>query len=161
MKSSKQVQDWLIAWGGMVTRRVVVDHVLFVVADLDASRALYTAALAPPAMRNFMFRTTASVMGGGTGRLLDLPRAARDHGGACCVLRTIGGRLSKRRALKWSRPSPESDGGSPPVLSWEASAGYARDRLDMATLAAARCRSPVKAPLPGSASPSRTRASTS
>jgi len=31
----------------MVTGRVVVDHVLFVVADLDASRKLYTAALAP------------------------------------------------------------------------------------------------------------------
>ena len=31
----------------MSVRRVVVDHVLFVVADLDASRALYTAALAP------------------------------------------------------------------------------------------------------------------
>ena len=31
----------------MVTGRVVVDHVLFVVADLDASRRLYTAALAP------------------------------------------------------------------------------------------------------------------
>jgi catechol 2,3-dioxygenase-like lactoylglutathione lyase family enzyme len=31
----------------MVTPRVVVDHVLFVVADLDASRRLYTAALAP------------------------------------------------------------------------------------------------------------------
>ena len=31
----------------MTTRRVVVDHVLFVVADLAASRRLYTAALAP------------------------------------------------------------------------------------------------------------------
>jgi catechol 2,3-dioxygenase-like lactoylglutathione lyase family enzyme len=31
----------------MSVRRVVVDHVLFVVADLDASRRLYTAALAP------------------------------------------------------------------------------------------------------------------
>ena len=31
----------------MAVRRVVVDHVLFVVADLDASRRLYTAALAP------------------------------------------------------------------------------------------------------------------
>lgn len=31
----------------MVTRRVVVDHTLLVVADLDASRRLYTAALAP------------------------------------------------------------------------------------------------------------------
>ena len=31
----------------MTVRRVVVDHVLFVVADLDASRGLYTAALAP------------------------------------------------------------------------------------------------------------------
>ena len=31
----------------MTIRRVVVDHVLFVVADLDASRGLYTAALAP------------------------------------------------------------------------------------------------------------------
>jgi catechol 2,3-dioxygenase-like lactoylglutathione lyase family enzyme len=31
----------------MTVRRVVIDHVLFVVADLDASRALYTAALAP------------------------------------------------------------------------------------------------------------------
>src|SRR6266540_6583011 len=31
----------------MTVRRVVVDHVLFVVADLDASRRLYTAALAP------------------------------------------------------------------------------------------------------------------
>ena len=30
-----------------MTVRFVVDHVLFVVADLDASRALYTAALAP------------------------------------------------------------------------------------------------------------------
>lgn len=30
----------------MDVRRVVVDHVLFVVADLDASRRLYTAALA-------------------------------------------------------------------------------------------------------------------
>jgi catechol 2,3-dioxygenase-like lactoylglutathione lyase family enzyme len=28
-------------------RRIVVDHVLFVVSDLDASRRLYTAALAP------------------------------------------------------------------------------------------------------------------
>jgi catechol 2,3-dioxygenase-like lactoylglutathione lyase family enzyme len=39
--------DWLIKSGGMATGRVVVDHVLFVVADLDASRRLYTAALAP------------------------------------------------------------------------------------------------------------------
>jgi catechol 2,3-dioxygenase-like lactoylglutathione lyase family enzyme len=31
----------------MTVRRVVVDHVLFVVEDLDASRRLYTAALAP------------------------------------------------------------------------------------------------------------------
>jgi catechol 2,3-dioxygenase-like lactoylglutathione lyase family enzyme len=31
----------------MTERRVIVDHVLFVVADIDASRALYTAALAP------------------------------------------------------------------------------------------------------------------
>jgi catechol 2,3-dioxygenase-like lactoylglutathione lyase family enzyme len=31
----------------MTVRRVVVDHVLFVAADLDASRGLYTAALAP------------------------------------------------------------------------------------------------------------------
>ena len=31
----------------MEIRRVVVDHVLFIVADRDASRALYTAALAP------------------------------------------------------------------------------------------------------------------
>ena len=31
----------------MSARRVIVDHVLFVVADLDASRRLYTAALAP------------------------------------------------------------------------------------------------------------------
>jgi catechol 2,3-dioxygenase-like lactoylglutathione lyase family enzyme len=31
----------------MTTRRVVVDHVLFVVEDLDASRRLYTAALSP------------------------------------------------------------------------------------------------------------------
>jgi catechol 2,3-dioxygenase-like lactoylglutathione lyase family enzyme len=31
----------------VTVRRVVVDHVLFVVEDLDASRSLYTAALAP------------------------------------------------------------------------------------------------------------------
>jgi len=31
----------------MIVRRIIVDHVLFVVADIDASRALYTAALAP------------------------------------------------------------------------------------------------------------------
>lgn len=31
----------------MTVRRVIVDHVLFVVTDLDASRRLYTAALAP------------------------------------------------------------------------------------------------------------------
>jgi catechol 2,3-dioxygenase-like lactoylglutathione lyase family enzyme len=31
----------------MTVRRIVVDHVLFVVADLAASRTLYTAALAP------------------------------------------------------------------------------------------------------------------
>jgi catechol 2,3-dioxygenase-like lactoylglutathione lyase family enzyme len=31
----------------VTVRRVVVDHVLFVVADLDASRRMYTAALAP------------------------------------------------------------------------------------------------------------------
>lgn len=31
----------------MTVRRVVVDHVLFVVEDLDASRRLFTAALAP------------------------------------------------------------------------------------------------------------------
>lgn len=31
----------------MTSRRVIVDHVLFVVAHLDASRRLYTAALAP------------------------------------------------------------------------------------------------------------------
>src|SRR4029450_13352644 len=31
----------------MTVRPVVVDHVLFVVADLDASRGLYTAALSP------------------------------------------------------------------------------------------------------------------
>jgi len=31
----------------MTVRRIVVDHVLFVVEDLDASRRLYSAALAP------------------------------------------------------------------------------------------------------------------
>ena len=31
----------------MTERRIIVDHVLFVVEDLDASRRLYTAALAP------------------------------------------------------------------------------------------------------------------
>jgi catechol 2,3-dioxygenase-like lactoylglutathione lyase family enzyme len=31
----------------MTTRRIVVDHVLFVVEDLDAARRLYQAALAP------------------------------------------------------------------------------------------------------------------
>ena len=31
----------------MTVRRIVVDHVLFVVSDLDASRRLYTATLAP------------------------------------------------------------------------------------------------------------------
>jgi catechol 2,3-dioxygenase-like lactoylglutathione lyase family enzyme len=31
----------------MPERRIIVDHVLFVVEDLDASRLLYTAALAP------------------------------------------------------------------------------------------------------------------
>jgi catechol 2,3-dioxygenase-like lactoylglutathione lyase family enzyme len=31
----------------MTDRHVVVDHVLFIVADLEASRRLYTAALAP------------------------------------------------------------------------------------------------------------------
>ena len=31
----------------MTERRVIVDHVLFVVEDLEASRTLYTAALAP------------------------------------------------------------------------------------------------------------------
>ena len=31
----------------VTTRRIVVDHVLFVVGDLVASRRLYTAALAP------------------------------------------------------------------------------------------------------------------
>ena len=31
----------------VLTYSVIVDHVLFVVADLDASRRLYTAALAP------------------------------------------------------------------------------------------------------------------
>src|SRR6266550_9002585 len=31
----------------MLERRIIVDHVLFVVEDLDASRRLYTAALAP------------------------------------------------------------------------------------------------------------------
>ncbi|MFN8232482.1 MAG: VOC family protein [Actinomycetota bacterium] len=31
----------------MTTRRIIVDHVLFVVEDLAASRTLYTAALAP------------------------------------------------------------------------------------------------------------------
>jgi catechol 2,3-dioxygenase-like lactoylglutathione lyase family enzyme len=31
----------------MTVRRVIVDHVLFVVEDLEASRRLYTAALAP------------------------------------------------------------------------------------------------------------------
>jgi catechol 2,3-dioxygenase-like lactoylglutathione lyase family enzyme len=31
----------------VTVRRVIVDHVLFVVSDLDASRRLYTAALAP------------------------------------------------------------------------------------------------------------------
>jgi hypothetical protein len=31
----------------VTTRRIVVDHVLFVVGDLDASRGLFTAALAP------------------------------------------------------------------------------------------------------------------
>jgi catechol 2,3-dioxygenase-like lactoylglutathione lyase family enzyme len=31
----------------MPERRIIVDHVLFVVGDLDASRRLYTAALAP------------------------------------------------------------------------------------------------------------------
>jgi len=33
--------------GRMTVRRIVVDHVLFVVEDLGASRRLYTAALAP------------------------------------------------------------------------------------------------------------------
>ena len=31
----------------MTIRRIIVDHVLFVVEDLDASRRLYTTALAP------------------------------------------------------------------------------------------------------------------
>ena len=31
----------------MTVRRIIVDHVLFVVGDLDASRRLYSAALAP------------------------------------------------------------------------------------------------------------------
>lgn len=31
----------------VTVRRIIVDHVVFVVADLDASRRLYTAALAP------------------------------------------------------------------------------------------------------------------
>jgi catechol 2,3-dioxygenase-like lactoylglutathione lyase family enzyme len=31
----------------MTVRRIIVDHVLFVIGDLDASRRLYTAALAP------------------------------------------------------------------------------------------------------------------
>jgi catechol 2,3-dioxygenase-like lactoylglutathione lyase family enzyme len=31
----------------MTTRRVIVDHVLFVVSDLEASRRFYTAAPAP------------------------------------------------------------------------------------------------------------------
>jgi catechol 2,3-dioxygenase-like lactoylglutathione lyase family enzyme len=31
----------------MTVRRIIIDHVLFVVRDLDASRRLYTAALAP------------------------------------------------------------------------------------------------------------------
>jgi hypothetical protein len=31
----------------VTTRRIVVDHMLFVVGDLDASRGLFTAALAP------------------------------------------------------------------------------------------------------------------
>jgi catechol 2,3-dioxygenase-like lactoylglutathione lyase family enzyme len=31
----------------MTARRIVIDHVLFVVTDLDASRRFYTAALAP------------------------------------------------------------------------------------------------------------------
>ena len=30
----------------MTVRRIIIDHVLFVVADIDASRTLYTAALA-------------------------------------------------------------------------------------------------------------------
>lgn len=39
---------WDPRYGRRVTvRRIVVDHVVFVVEDLDASRRLYTAALAP------------------------------------------------------------------------------------------------------------------
>ncbi len=37
----------------MTVRRVVVDHVLFVVEDLDSSRRLYTAALAPLGLDDF------------------------------------------------------------------------------------------------------------
>ena len=35
----------------MTTRLIIVDHVLFVVRDLDASRKFYTAALAPLGLR--------------------------------------------------------------------------------------------------------------
>jgi catechol 2,3-dioxygenase-like lactoylglutathione lyase family enzyme len=72
----------------MTVRRVVVDHVLFVVADLDASRALYTAALAPLGYEELYVQDDCVSYGAeGPGRLHDLPWGARDHSGARCVLR--------------------------------------------------------------------------
>jgi hypothetical protein len=47
---------------GMNIRRVVVDHTLFVVADLEASRQLYTAALAPLGYQELQVQTTEFTM---------------------------------------------------------------------------------------------------
>src|SRR5947207_1551672 len=54
---------------GMTTRRVIVDHVLFVVSDLEASRRFYTAALAPLGLEEL--HVQADGVGYGAGGLDD------------------------------------------------------------------------------------------
>src|SRR2546427_11986392 len=54
---------------GMTTRRVIVDHVVFVVSDLEASRRFYTAALAPLGLEEL--RVQADGVDDGAERLYD------------------------------------------------------------------------------------------
>jgi catechol 2,3-dioxygenase-like lactoylglutathione lyase family enzyme len=72
----------------MTVRRIVVDHVVFVVADLKANRGLYTAVPAPLGYEELYVRDDGVSYGVEDLDDLAISRGApRDHSGACCVLR--------------------------------------------------------------------------
>ncbi len=92
----------------MTVRRVIVDHVLFVVEDLAASRRLYTAALAPLGHEELYVQEDC--VSYGAEDLDDFsicPRGARDHGGSWCVLRRRS--RGRRRLLRGRRREPRNN----------------------------------------------------